>query len=106
MVKCLIGFLSTRVLAKETSRVIPYLISVFNFEAFLAEFNKAISHGAILQKELKGVEEKVVMDNDYANDMAVMDNTEGVLQESTDLIARLQHVCWVEDQRQKTHSCQ
>ena len=40
-----------------------------------------------MQKELKGVEEKVVMDTDYADDMAVMDNTEGRLQESTDLIA-------------------
>ena len=40
-----------------------------------------------MQKELKGVEAKVVMDTDYADDMAVMDNTEGRLQESTDLIA-------------------
>ena len=34
-----------------------------------------------MQKELKGVEEKVVMDTDYADDMAVMDNTEGRLQD-------------------------
>ena len=53
----------------------------------LAEVHKAISHGAVLQKELKGADEKVVMDSDYADDLAVMDNTEEGLQESTDLIA-------------------
>ena len=51
----------------------------------LAEVHKAISHGAVLQKELKGADEKVVMDSDYADDLAVMDNTEEGLQESTDL---------------------
>ena len=104
MVKCLIGSLSTRVLARETSRVLQ--ISVFNFETFLAEVNKAISHGAILQKELKGVEEKVVMDTDYANDMAVMDNTDDGLQESTDLIAHYSTYDGLKISAKKTHGCQ
>ena len=36
--------------------------------------------GAVLQKELKGADEKVVMDSDYVDDLAVMDNTEKGLQ--------------------------
>jgi len=51
------------------------------------QVHKAISHGAVLQNELKVEDEIVVMDNDYADDLAVMDNTEEGLQESTDLIA-------------------
>ena len=65
----------------------PVFNFCLNFGIFLAEVHKAISHGAVLQKELKGADEKVVMDSDYADDLAVMDNTEEGLQESTDLIA-------------------
>ena len=61
------------------------LLSIF--AAFLAETNKTISRGAILQKETKTVEEKVILDTDYADDMAILDNTEEGLQESTDLLA-------------------
>ena len=50
----------------------PIFNFCLKFGTFLAEVNKAISHGAILQKELKGVEEKAVMDTDYADDMAVI----------------------------------
>ena len=93
-------------MARETSRGLPYSISVLNFETFLAEVNKAISHGAILQKELKGVEEKVVMDTDYADNMAVMDNTEGVLQESTDLIAHYSTYAGLKISAKKIHGFQ
>ena len=54
----------------------PVINFCLNFGIFLAEVHKAISHGAVLQKELKGADEKVVMDSDYADDLAVMDNTE------------------------------
>ncbi|XP_063692787.1 uncharacterized protein LOC134824742 [Bolinopsis microptera] len=54
----------------------PVFNFCLNFGIFLAEVHKAISHGAVLQKELKGADEKVIMDSDYADDLAVMDNTE------------------------------
>ena len=56
----------------------------------MAEQNKTISHGVVLQKKSKGVDEKVVLDTDYADDMAILDNSRDGLQESTDLLA---HYC-------------
>ena len=53
----------------------------------MAETNKTVSRGVVLLKEAKGVEERVVLDTDYADDMAIMDNSTGGLQESTDLLA-------------------
>ena len=77
----------------------PVFNFCLNFGIFLAEVHKAISHGAVLQKELKGADEKVIMDSDYADDLAVMDNTEEGLQESTDFIAYYtstlkRHIAW------------
>ena len=40
-----------------------------------------------MQKKSKGVDEKVVLDTDYADDMAIMDNSRDGLQESTVLLA-------------------
>ena len=65
----------------------PVFNFCLNYVAFLAEINKTVSQGAILQKETKTVEEKVILDTDYADDMALLDNTEEGLQESTDLLA-------------------
>ena len=68
----------------------PVFNFCLNFAAFLAEANKNISHGIVLQKKDKKNEEKVVLDTDYADDMAIMDNSTDGLQESTDLLA---HYC-------------
>ena len=65
----------------------PVFNFCLNFAAFIAEANKTISHGAVLQEKSKKVEEKVVMDTDYADDMAILDNSRDGLQESTDLLA-------------------
>jgi hypothetical protein len=46
-----------------------------NFEAFFAETNKAISWRAVLQKKFKEFGGKVVMDTDYTDDMAILDNS-------------------------------
>ena len=48
------------------------------------------------------------MDTDYADDMAVMDNTEGGLQESTDLIARYSSYAGLKINAKKdtVHGCQ
>ena len=64
----------------------PVFNFCLNFSAYLAETNKTISQGAVLQKEMKTVEEKVILDTDYADDMAIMDNSGEGLQESTDLL--------------------
>ena len=50
----------------------PLFNFCLNFAAFMAETNKTISHGVVLQKKSKGVDEKVVLDTDYADDMAIM----------------------------------
>ena len=84
--KCLIGSLSIQA-PDRVQYPRPSCIQFFlNFGIFLAEVHKAISHDAVLQKELKDADGKVV-DSDYADDLAVIDNTEEGLQESTDLIA-------------------
>ena len=48
---------------------------VFNFclnlAAYMAEANKTVSRGVVLLKEAKRVEERVVLDTDYADDMAI-----------------------------------
>ena len=51
------------------------------------EQNRTISHGEVLQKKFKSVEEKMVLDTDYAYDMAILDNLRDGLQASTDLLA-------------------
>ena len=66
----------------------PLFNFCLNFAAFMAQTNKAISHGVVLHNKSKGVDEKVVLDTDYADDMAIMDNSRDGLQESTDLLAR------------------
>ena len=65
----------------------PLFNFCLNFAAFMAETNKTISHGVVLHKKSKGVDEKVVLDTDYADDMAIMDNSRDGLQESTDILA-------------------
>ena len=64
----------------------PVFNFCLNFSEYLAETNKTISQGAVLQKKMKTVEEKVILDTDYADDMAIMDNSGEGLQESTDLL--------------------
>ena len=53
----------------------------------LAEQNETVSHGVVLQKRSKGVEWKVVLDTDNADDMAISDNSRDGLQESTNPLA-------------------
>ena len=65
----------------------PVFNFCLNFAAYMAVTNKTASRGVVLLKEAKGVEERVVLDTDYADDIAIMDNSTGVLQESTDLLA-------------------
>ncbi|KAL5257293.1 hypothetical protein ACHWQZ_G012277 [Mnemiopsis leidyi] len=65
----------------------PVFNFCLNFATFLAETYKTISKGAVLQKGNMKVEEKVILDTDYADDMAILDNSGEGLQESTDPLA-------------------
>ena len=47
---------------------------------------KVVSQGATLQQESPGQPEVSLMDIDYADDMALLDNTDDGLQETTDLL--------------------
>ena len=80
----------------------PIFNFCLNFAAFIAEANKTISHGAVLQEKSKKVEEKVVMDTDYADDMAILDNSRDGLQESTDLLAHFSSYAGLKINAKKT----
>ena len=64
----------------------PIFNFCLNFVAHLAETNKVVSQGATLQQESPGQPEVSLMDIDYADDMALLDNTDNGLQETTDLL--------------------
>jgi len=51
------------------------------------ESNKVVSHGAVLQRSINPLVNDITMlDTDYADDMAVLDNSEEGLQETTGLL--------------------
>ena len=52
------------------------------------ELNKVISKGALLQLPAPVVEEKHLLDTDYADDMAMLDNSKEGLQETIDLLCK------------------
>ena len=52
------------------------------------EQQKVISKGVTLQYESSRVEEKHILDTDYADDMALLDSTEEGLHETTDLLCK------------------
>ena len=53
----------------------------------LAEVSKILVKGAVLTKEAPGMSSVSVLDADYADYMALMDNTKDGLQETTDLLS-------------------
>ena len=61
-----------------------------NFAAQRAENNKETSHGAVLQRSDSNDsgDDVTVVDADYADDMAVLDNSKEGLQETTDLLCK------------------
>ena len=66
----------------------PVFNFCLNFSAYLMEQKKVISRGATLQPASPGVEGKHLLDTDYADDMALLDNTKEGLQETTDLLCK------------------
>ena len=71
-----------------TSEFLCNAISLYAESAYLMELNKVISKGALLQLPAPGVEEKHLLDTDYADDMAMLDNSKEGLQETTDLLCK------------------
>ena len=59
----------------------PVFNFCLNFSAYLMEQQKVISKGVTLQCEYSRVEEKHILDTEYADNMALLDNTEEGLQE-------------------------
>ena len=82
----------------------PLFNFCLNFAVFMVEANKTISHGAVLQKKAKGVDEKIFLDIDYADDMAILDNITEGLQESTDLLGQYSSYAGMKINIQKTKS--
>ncbi len=66
----------------------PIFNFCLNFVAFLMELNKRLGSGATLQHASPGVEEKSILDTDYADYMALLDNDKAGLQETTDLLCK------------------
>ena len=67
----------------------PPLFDVcLNVAAERTESNKVVSHGVVLQRSISPlVDDITVLDTDYADDMAVLDNSEEGFQETTDLFS-------------------
>ena len=60
-----------------------------NLAAPRAENNKVLTHGALLQRPTTASREEVtILDTDYADDMALLDNSKDGLQETTDLLCK------------------
>lgn len=67
----------------------PIFNVCINLPAQRAEDNKVLSHGAVLQRATTSFgQDTVVLDTDYADDLAIMDNTKDGLQETTDLLCK------------------
>ena len=66
----------------------PVFNIVINWAAQLAESNKTVSRGLTLHGAESDGDGEWILDLDYADDMAVMDDTEEGLQESTDLLVK------------------
>ena len=68
----------------------PTIFNVcINLAAQRVEMSKIITHGAVLQKSGTSSHEKInLLDVDYADDMALLDNSKNGLQETTDLLCK------------------
>ena len=67
-----------------------------NFSANLMEEQKVIIKGVTLLCESSRVEAKHILDTDYADDMALLDNTKEGLQETTDLLILSKYSAYAE----------
>ena len=83
----------------------PVFNVCINLAAQLAESSKVLTKGAVLQKAtLPTQEDFAVLDTDYADDMAVLDNTKEGLQETTDLLCKFSAYAGLKVNAKKTQS--
>ena len=60
-----------------------------NLAAQRRESSKVLTYGAVLQRPAAAFhEEATVLDNDYADDVALMESTKDSLQETNDLLCK------------------
>ncbi|CAH1272904.1 Hypp5001 [Branchiostoma lanceolatum] len=82
----------------------PVFNVCINLAAYLTEQNKQLSTGAVLLQETPGKPAVSVMDTDYADDMALLDNTKPGLQETTDLLCNYSSLGGLKANAKKTQS--
>lgn len=80
----------------------PVFNVCINLAAYLTEQNKRISTGAVLMQETPRQPLVSVMDTDYADDMALLDNTKPGLQETTDLLCKNSSLAGLKANAKKT----
>jgi hypothetical protein len=67
----------------------PIFNVCLNLAAQRVENNKVLTHGAVLLRPTTASHEKVtILDTDYADDMALLDNSKDGIQETTDLLRK------------------
>ena len=82
----------------------PVFNFCLNFSAYLMELHKVISKGATLQKPTSEEEEVNLLDADYADDMALLDNAKEGLQETTDLLCKYSAYAGLKVNAEKTQT--
>ncbi|MCP4473446.1 MAG: reverse transcriptase family protein [Gammaproteobacteria bacterium] len=82
----------------------PVFNFCLNFSAYLMELHKVISKGATLQKPTSEEEEVTLLDADYADDMALLDNAKEGLQETTDLLCKYSAYAGLKVNAEKTQT--
>ena len=68
----------------------------------MAETNKNVSKGLVLVKDSVGENDQTVLDTDYADDLALLDDNKEGLQESTDLLSHYASLAGLKINAKKT----
>ncbi|KAI8477652.1 hypothetical protein Bbelb_446140 [Branchiostoma belcheri] len=82
----------------------PVFNVCINLAAHLTEISKQISTGAVLQRDSHGKSTVSVLDTDYADDMALLDNKKLGLQETTDLLCKNSALAGLKANAKKTQA--
>ena len=75
---------------------------VLNLATYLAEIDKEVSKGLVLVKNPVGETDETVLDTDYADDLALLDDEKEGLQESTDLLSHYASLAGLKINAKKT----
>ena len=80
----------------------PMFNVVLNLSMHMAETNKNVSKGLVLVKDPVGENDQTVLDTDYADDLALLDDNKEGLQESTDLLSHYASLAGLKINAKKT----